>query len=122
MPISSKWASLVAQMVKNLPTMRETLVLSLGWEVIKHLDLNQFIFCSRIRNLFSMKVLIVTKLLFFSPNILFIYLCGCVWSYLQYTGSFAVEYGLPALGRSPGEGKGYPLQCSWASLVVKNPW
>ena len=30
----------------------------------------------------------------------------------------------PGLGRSPGEGKGYPLQYSWASLVaqmVKNP-
>ena len=26
------WASLVAQMVKNLPAMRETWVLSLGWE------------------------------------------------------------------------------------------
>ena len=26
------WASLVAQMVKNLPTMRETWVQSLGWE------------------------------------------------------------------------------------------
>ena len=26
------WASLVAQMVKNLPTMRETWVLSLVWE------------------------------------------------------------------------------------------
>ena len=31
---------------------------------------------------------------------------------------------IPALGRSPGEGIGYPLQYSWASLVaqmVKNP-
>ena len=31
---------------------------------------------------------------------------------------------IPGLGRSPGEGIGYPLQCSWASLVaqlVKNP-
>ena len=31
---------------------------------------------------------------------------------------------IPVLGRSPGEGIGYPLQCSWASLVaqlVKNP-
>ena len=31
---------------------------------------------------------------------------------------------IPGLGRSPGEGKGYPLQCSWASVVaqmVKNP-
>ena len=27
-----KWASLVAQMVKNLPAMRETWVLSLSWE------------------------------------------------------------------------------------------
>ena len=30
----------------------------------------------------------------------------------------------PGLGRSPGEGRGYPLQYSWASLVaqlVKNP-
>ena len=31
---------------------------------------------------------------------------------------------IPGLGTSPGEGIGYPLQCSWASLVaqiVKNP-
>ena len=31
---------------------------------------------------------------------------------------------IPGLGRSPGEGIGYPLQSSWASLVaqlVKNP-
>ena len=31
---------------------------------------------------------------------------------------------IPGLGRSPGEGMGYPLQYSWASLVaqtVKNP-
>ena len=31
---------------------------------------------------------------------------------------------IPGLGRSPGEGKGYPLQYSWAFLVaqmVKNP-
>ena len=31
---------------------------------------------------------------------------------------------IPGLGRSPGEGRGYPLQYSWASLVaqlVKNP-
>ena len=31
---------------------------------------------------------------------------------------------IPGSGRSPGEGIGYPLQCSWASVVapsVKNP-
>ena len=26
---------------------------------------------------------------------------------------------IPGLGRSPGEGKGYPLQFSWASLVAQ---
>ena len=30
--IPKVWASLVAQMVKNLPAMRETWVRSLGWE------------------------------------------------------------------------------------------
>ena len=31
-PIYFTWASLVAQMVKNLPAMQETQVRSLGWE------------------------------------------------------------------------------------------
>ena len=31
-PLQYSWASLVAQMVKNLPAMRETWVWSLGWE------------------------------------------------------------------------------------------
>ena len=31
-PLQYSWASLVAQLVKNLPTMRETWVRSLGWE------------------------------------------------------------------------------------------
>ena len=31
-PLQYSWASLVAQMVKNLPAMQETWVLSLGWE------------------------------------------------------------------------------------------
>ena len=26
---------------------------------------------------------------------------------------------IPGLGRSPGEGIGYPFQCSWASLVAQ---
>ena len=36
----------------------------------------------------------------------------------------ACNTGDPGSGRSPGKGIGYPLQCSWASLVaqlVKNP-
>ena len=31
-PLQCSWASLVAQLVKNLPAMRETWVCSLGWE------------------------------------------------------------------------------------------
>ena len=31
-PFSSFWASLIAQLVKNLPAMQETWVQSLGWE------------------------------------------------------------------------------------------
>ena len=31
-PLQCSWASLVAQLVKNLPAMRETWVRSLGWE------------------------------------------------------------------------------------------
>ena len=31
-PLQHSWASLVAQLVKNLPAMRETWVQSLGWE------------------------------------------------------------------------------------------
>ena len=31
-PVQYSWASLVAQLVKNLPTIQETWILSLGWE------------------------------------------------------------------------------------------
>ena len=31
-PLQCSWASLVAQLVKNLPAMRETWIRSLGWE------------------------------------------------------------------------------------------
>ena len=31
-PLQWSWASLVAQLVKNLPAMRETWIRSLGWE------------------------------------------------------------------------------------------
>ena len=31
-PLQSSWASLMAQLVKNLPVMQETWVISLGWE------------------------------------------------------------------------------------------
>ena len=60
---------------------------------------------------------------------------GFQWSYLESGLSVLTVWGQPAcntedpgsisgLGRSAGEGKGYPLQYSWAFLVaqlVKNP-
>ena len=33
-PLQHSWASLVAQLVKNLPAMQQTLVRFLGWEVL----------------------------------------------------------------------------------------
>ena len=53
-----------------------------------------------------------------------------VFSLCFYTARFTTNliycssHCIPGLGRSPGEGIGYPLQYSWASLVaqlVKNP-
>ena len=41
---------------------------------------------------------------------------------VSYMGSYSGS--IPGLGRSPGEGIGHPLQCSWAPLgaqTVKNP-
>ena len=46
-PLQKSWASLVAQLVKNLPAMRETWVRSLGWEdslekgTVTHLNYKQ---------------------------------------------------------------------------------
>ena len=55
-------------------------------------------------------------------------LCICYLYFSSAGKEFTCNAGdpgsIPGLGRSPGEGIGYPLQCSWASLVaqmVKNP-
>ena len=37
----------------------------------------------------------------------------------ESTGSAGDPGSVPGLGRSPGEEIGYPLQCSWASLVAR---
>ena len=65
-----------------------------------------------------------------------LYVYRCIWIYIYiygFPGSSAGKEStcnsrdlslIPGLGRSPGEGIGYPLQYSWASLVpqtVKNP-
>ena len=79
------WASLIAQLVKNLPAMQETLVQFLGWEVPWRRDR------------------LPTPVLLGFP-------CGSAGKESAYSvGDLGL---IPGLGRSPGEGKGYPLQYS----------
>ena len=66
-------------------------------------------------------------------HIIVVYVCVCVSVYIGFPGdSVGTESTcnvgdlgfIPGSRRSPGEGIGYPLQYSWASLVaqlVKNP-
>ena len=79
------WASLITQLVKNPPAVQETLVLSLGWEDLLERD----------------------RL----PTPVFLgFLCG---STDKESACIAGDLGLIlGLGRSPGKGKGYPLQYS----------
>ena len=78
-------ASLVAQLVKDPPAMQETLVQFLGWEIPWRRD----------------------RL----PTPVFLgFPCGSAG---KETACNAGDLGfIPELGRSPGEGKGYPLQYS----------
>ena len=60
--------------------------------------------------------------MYFLPN-LCVYLCA--WASLVAGKEFSCNArdpsSIPGSGRYTGEGIGYPLQYSWASLVVKNP-
>ena len=91
------WASLVAQLVKNLPAMQETPVDSWVGKIRWRRD----------------------RL----PTPVFLGFLGSSDS--KESACKAGDLGwIPGLGRSPGEGRGYPVQYSWASLVaqmVKNP-
>ena len=58
----------------------------------------------------------------------FFFLVGTLWDHMDFPGSSAGKESackagdpglIPGLGRSPGEGIGYPLQYSWASLVAQ---
>ena len=86
------WASLIAQLVKNPPAMQETLV----------------------RFLSQADPLEKGKAIHF-------------WAYLVTAGEESAcnagDLGLiPGLGRSPGEGKGYPLQYSGLESSMDSPW
>ena len=82
------WAFLVAQMVKNLPAMKETSVQFLGWE--DPLEKGQVTHSS-----------ILGLPLWLTCN-----------AGKESTCSAGDLGSIPWLGRSPGEGKGYPLQYS----------
>ena len=90
-------ASLITQLVKNLPAVQETLVRFLGQKVCWGRD----------------------RL----PTPVFLgFPCGSAGK--ESTCNEGDLGLIPVLGRSPGEGIGYPLQHSWASVVaqlVKNP-
>ena len=85
------WASLIAHLVKNLPAMQETPVQFLGWED-----------CWR-------KGRLPTPVFLGFPRDSASKECVC-------NGDLG---SIPELGRSLGEGVGYPLQYSWASLVTR---
>ena len=42
------------------------------------------------------------------------------WDAIAFSGNAGDSSSIPGLGRSSGEGMGYPLQYSWASLVAQN--
>ena len=84
-PFQYSWASLVAQLIKNPPAMQETPVWFLGEEEPKTRD----------------------RL----PTPVFLGFPG--GSLIKESACNAGDLGLiPGLGRSPGEGNGYPLQYS----------
>ena len=100
-PLQYSWASLVAQTVRNLPAMRETWVLSLGWK-----DLGWEDPWRRVWQPIPVKS--------FPGNS----------AGKEATCSAGDPGSIPGMGRSPGEGIGYSLQYYWATLVaqmVKNP-
>ena len=78
-------ASLIAQVVKNLPVMQETPVWSLGWED-------------------SLEKGWLPTPVFLS------FLCGSAGK--ESICNVGDLSSIPGLGRSPGKGKGYPLQYS----------
>ena len=79
-PLQYSWASLVAQLVKNPPAMRETWIRSLGWE--DHLEKGKATHCSmgsqsptRLTERHSLSSSSISSSPFPSPSVSVIYLC-----------------------------------------------
>ena len=90
-PLSS-WASLMAQLVKNLSAMQDTQDRFLGWE--------------------DRRDRLPTPVFLDFP---------CDSAGKQSACNAGDLCSIPGLGRSPGEGKGYPLQCSGLKNSM-SPW
>ena len=95
-PLQYSWASLVAQMVRNLPAMRETWVRSLGWEDLGWEDPWR-------------RVWQPTPVKSFPGNS----------AGKEATCSAGDPGSILGSRKSPEEGIGYPLQYSWASLMAQ---
>ena len=110
-PLQYSWASLVAQLVKNLPAMRETWVRSLGWEDSPGGGKGYPLQYSGLENSMDSIVYGVAKSQIRLSN----------FHVLDFSGGSdgkesACNVGdwslIPGSGRSPGEGDGNPLQYS----------
>ena len=88
---ASCWASLIIQLIKNPPVIQETLVWFLGWE--DPLDKGQAIHASILG----------------LP-------CGSAGK--ESVCSVGDHGSIPRLGKSPGEGKSYPLQYSGLESII----
>ena len=137
--LMKEWASLMAQMVKNLPAMQETWVQSLGWEdpLEKGMATHSSILAWRIpwteepgalQSVGSQRVghewATYTNIM----NISCYSFCSSMLDrYGLPRGSDGKESdcnagdlsSIPGLGRSPEEGNNYLLQYSWASPVAQ---
>ena len=87
------WASIIAQLLKNLPAMQESPVQLLSWkDPLKRDRLPTPIFLG----------------------------FPCASASREPTCNVGDMGSIPGLGRSPGEGKGYPLQ--YSDLENSSPW
>ena len=137
------WASLVAQMVKNLPVMQETWVWSLGWEDPLEKGMATYLvflpgkssWTEELGGLQSLEFQRVghdwaNLYIYILRLYIYIYICICIYRQREKERDFsggsdgkASAYNLgdwdsiPGLGKSPGEGNGNPLQ----SLSLENP-
>ena len=112
----------MVQLVKNLPAMWETWVRSLGREdaLEKEMATHSSILAWRIlwtEEPDELSWSPLSGLKGVQPPLPFGETCGSAGK--ESACNVGDLGSIPGLGRSPGEGKSYPLQYSWASLIVQ---